>query len=58
MKKLVAILVAMMLVLGLGSALAEEETKTIAFLPPAMTSPYYASCISGAQCAPLRTAIP
>ena len=48
MKKLVAILVAFVLVLGLGAAFAEEETKTIAFLPPAMTSPYYASCISGA----------
>ena len=26
-----------------------EVTKTIAFLPPAMISPYYASCIAGAK---------
>ena len=25
------------------------EKKTIAFLPPAMISPYYASCINGAK---------
>jgi ribose transport system substrate-binding protein len=28
---------------------AEGETKTIAFLPPAMISPYYASAIAGAE---------
>lgn len=47
MKKIVAIALAMLLVLSMGSAFAAD--KTIAFLPPAMISPYYASCISGAQ---------
>lgn len=47
MKKIVALLIALMLVMSLSTAFAAE--KTIAFLPPAMISPYYASCISGAE---------
>lgn len=50
MKKVVALLLALMLVLGVCTAFAEEQ-KTLAFLPPAMISPYYASCLEGAQAA-------
>ncbi|MBR2699826.1 MAG: hypothetical protein IKE76_14665, partial [Clostridia bacterium] len=44
MKKVLAILLVMMMVLS-GAALAEGK---LGFLPPAMTSPFYASCIEGA----------
>ena len=45
MKKIFALMLAMALLCALVPAMAE----TIAFLPPAMISPYYASCIAGAQ---------
>ncbi len=44
MKKVLAIVLVMLMVLS-GAALAEG---TLGFLPPAMTSPFYASCIEGA----------
>ena len=44
MKKLLAIVLVMMMVLS-GAAMAEGK---LGFLPPAMTSPFYASCIEGA----------
>ncbi|MBR0368377.1 MAG: sugar ABC transporter substrate-binding protein [Clostridia bacterium] len=44
MKKVLAIVLVMMMVLS-GAALAEGK---LGFLPPAMTSPFYASCIEGA----------
>ncbi len=48
MKRIVALMIVLALALSLGCAVAEEK-KSIAFLPPAMISPYYASCISGAE---------
>ena len=39
MKKLVALLIALILVMSVCSAFAEEQ-KTIAFLPPALIRPY------------------
>ena len=45
MKKVLAIVLVMMMVLS-GAALAEGK---LGFLPPAMTSPFYASCIEGAK---------
>lgn len=50
MKKLLALLLVLMLSLTATAALADE----IGFLPPAMTSPFYASCIEGAT--PVATA--
>ena len=47
MKKLASLFIALILVLSFSAAFAAE--KTIAMLPPAMISPYYASCISGAE---------
>jgi ribose transport system substrate-binding protein len=47
MKRLLSLTVTLVLLLSLGSAFAEG--KTLAFLPPAMISPYYASCIAGAK---------
>ena len=44
MKKVLAFVLVMMLVLS-GAAFAEGK---LGFLPPAMTSPFYASCIEGA----------
>ena len=44
MKKLLALVLVMMMVLS-GAALADGK---LGFLPPAMTSPFYASCIEGA----------
>ena len=44
MKKILAFVLVMMLVLT-GAAMAEGQ---LGFLPPAMTSPFYASCIEGA----------
>ena len=44
MKKVLAFVLAMMLLLS-AAAMAEG---TLGFLPPAMTSPFYASCIEGA----------
>lgn len=49
MKKILSLLLVMVMVLGLVAMVSAEEKKTIAFLPPAMTSPYYASCIAGAE---------
>ncbi len=46
MKKLLSLVLALLMLLSLSSvALAADE---IGFLPPAMTSPFYASCIEGA----------
>lgn len=46
MKKIFTLLLALSLLVGMGSvALAVDE---IGFLPPAMTSPFYAACIEGA----------
>ncbi|MGI6687132.1 MAG: sugar ABC transporter substrate-binding protein [Christensenellales bacterium] len=50
MKKLLALILVMMLTLTATAALAAE----IGFLPPAMTSPFYAACIEGAT--PVATA--
>lgn len=47
MKKILALIVALVLVLAMATATAEETPK-LGFLPPAMTSPFYASCIEGA----------
>lgn len=49
MKRIVALMVILVLVLSLASVSFADEKKSIAFLPPAMISPYYASCISGAE---------
>lgn len=47
--KLVAVLLVVTLLLSvLGGAVAEEK-KRVAMIPPAMTSPWYASAIAGAQ---------
>ena len=51
MKKVLAIVLAMLMVLSC-SALAADQ---LGFLPPAMTSPFYASCIEGAT--PVATAL-
>jgi ABC-type sugar transport system substrate-binding protein len=40
---------ALILVLLLAAVPALAASNEIAFLPPAMTSPFYASCIEGAQ---------
>ncbi len=50
MKKLLVLLLVLMLSLSATAALAAE----IGFLPPAMTSPFYAACIQGAT--PVATA--
>ena len=47
MKKVLALVLVMMMAFC-ASAMA-EETPVLGFLPPAMTSPFYASCIEGAQ---------
>lgn len=47
MKKVLALVLVMMMAFCI-SAMA-EETPVLGFLPPAMTSPFYASCIEGAQ---------
>jgi ribose transport system substrate-binding protein len=53
--KAVALMLSMMAVGGLAFAgggadkAAGTKVKEIAFLPPAMISPYYASCIKGAE---------
>ena len=47
MKKVLALVLVMMMAFCF-SAMA-EETPILGFLPPAMTSPFYASCIEGAQ---------
>lgn len=47
MKKVLALVLVMMMAFCV-SAMA-EETPVLGFLPPAMTSPFYASCIEGAQ---------
>ena len=44
MKKVLALVLVLMMVLSC-SALAADQ---LGFLPPAMTSPFYASCIEGA----------
>ncbi len=51
MKKLLALLLVLSLSMIATAALAAEE---IGFLPPAMTSPFYAACIEGAK--PVATA--
>ena len=51
MKKVLAIVLAMLMVLSC-SALAADQ---LGFLPPAMTSPFYAACIEGAT--PVATAL-
>ena len=51
MKKILAIVLAMLMVLSC-SALAADQ---LGFLPPAMTSPFYAACIEGAT--PVATAL-
>ena len=51
MKKVIAIVLAMLMVLSC-SALAADQ---LGFLPPAMTSPFYAACIEGAT--PVATAL-
>lgn len=48
MKKILTALLVLSLVLSVAAVAAMAE-GTIAFLPPAMISPYYASCISGAK---------
>lgn len=47
MKKILALALTLMLALTLFGATAEEAPK-LGFLPPAMTSPFYAACIEGA----------
>ena len=47
MKKILALVIALLLALTVATATAEEAPK-LGFLPPAMTSPFYASCIEGA----------
>ena len=47
MKKILALVVVLVLALAMATATAEEAPK-LGFLPPAMTSPFYASCIEGA----------
>lgn len=47
MKKVLALVLVLMMALCV-SAMA-EATPVLGFLPPAMTSPFYASCIEGAQ---------
>ena len=48
MKKVLAIVLAVVMVLALGATAFADGGK-IVMLPPAMTSPFYASCIEGAQ---------
>ena len=48
MKKVLAIVLAVVMVLALGTTAFADGGK-IVMLPPAMTSPFYASCIEGAQ---------
>ncbi len=48
MKKTLALILALALILVVMPT-SFAESKEIAFLPPAMTSPFYASCIEGAQ---------
>ncbi len=47
MKKVLALVLIMMMVFC--AAAMAEATPVLGFLPPAMTSPFYASCIEGAQ---------
>ena len=51
MKKVLAIVLAMLMVLSCSAMAADQ----LGFLPPAMTSPFYASCIEGAT--PVATAL-
>ena len=48
MKKVLALIVVLMLALSVAVTATAEETPKLGFLPPAMTSPFYASCIEGA----------
>lgn len=48
MKKILSAIIVLTLVLAMFATAAMAE-GTIAFLPPAMISPYYASCINGAK---------
>jgi ribose transport system substrate-binding protein len=43
------LLLVLVITMTSGSVFAQSGAKEIAFLPPAMISPYYASCIKGAQ---------
>ena len=47
MKKILALAIVLMLALAVAPTFA-ESTPQLGFLPPAMTSPFYASCIEGA----------
>lgn len=50
MKRIVSLMIVLALVLAMALSVASaEEKKSIAFLPPAMISPYYATCIAGAE---------
>ena len=51
MKKVLAIVLAMLMVLSCSAMAADQ----LGFLPPAMTSPFYAACIEGAT--PVATAL-
>ena len=44
MKKVLALVLALMMVLSCSAFAADQ----LGFLPPAMTSPFYAACIKGA----------
>ena len=48
MKKIISLCLVLVLVLAMCTC-AFAEGKKIVFLPPAMTSPFYASCIEGAE---------
>ncbi len=47
--KLVAVLLVTVLALAMAGGAAAEDTMRVAMIPPAMTSPWYASAIAGAQ---------
>ena len=48
MKKVISVLLVLVMIVAM-SACAFADSKVIYFLPPAMTSPFYASCIEGAE---------
>ena len=49
MKKVLAICLVLVIVLSMCVCAFADDAKKLVFLPPAMTSPFYASCIEGAQ---------
>ena len=48
MKKTISVILVLVMILAMSTC-AFAEGKKIVFLPPAMTSPFYASCIEGAE---------